>query len=177
MSAFLRAAFSVVIRVVTNRASPAANKARTRAVGRRLLRGQKKLYLNSCVCFSVKKKKKRRNLGDLFFCQNTATLQMLPTQTLWASQLTSADQGHGGTSDVLSIPLQTGGLLSGLFDQNKPMSKSRSLPMEGMLKSMQSKIHSTRSYVNWAQDQSRFAISFSNKMEFLLYWIHCGING
>lgn len=144
MSAFFLAAFSVAIGVVTNPASPATNKAQTRVVGRRLLRGQKRLYLNSCVCFSVKKKISWRSL----FCQNTGTLQMLPTQTPRASQLTSADQGHGGTLDILSIPLQTGSLLSGPFDQNKPVSKSRSLPMEGVLKLTQSKIHSTRSYMN-----------------------------
>lgn len=59
MSAFFLAAFSVAIGVVKNPASPATNKAQTRVVGRRLLRGQKRLYLNSCVCFSVKKKKKK----------------------------------------------------------------------------------------------------------------------
>lgn len=41
--------------VVAHTPAPATNKAQMTA-GRRLLEGQKKLYLNSCVCFSVGKK-------------------------------------------------------------------------------------------------------------------------
>lgn len=59
---------------------------------------------------------------------------MLPTQTLRASQLISAEQGHGGTLDILSIPLLTDVLLSGPFGQIKPISKSRGLLKEGVLR-------------------------------------------
>lgn len=73
--------------VVAHSPAPATNKAQMRTAGRRLLEGQKKLYLNSCVCFSVGKK----YLRELFSARTLALCkccQHIPCEQASWHQLT-----------------------------------------------------------------------------------------